>query len=138
MSPGQPSQCPISGPLTSCYLAIADSHLPRIGTLSTSSTLVGAPGPASSLPLEHARRLGQENRNLEDGIVHHRSRVFLFALLIASFGFAGCSGLVAGNNGNPPPPSTLVITNIQAGPITTSSSQVAWTTNVPANSSVDS
>src|SRR6267143_2504605 len=71
------------------------------------------------------------------GIVHHRSQGFLFALLIASFGFVGCSGLVAGNNGNPPPPSTLVITNIQAGPITTSSSQVAWITNVPANSSVD-
>src|SRR6266478_673153 len=94
-------------------------------------------GPASSLPLELARRLEQENKNLEDGIVHHRSRGFLFALLIASFAFVGCSGLVAGNNGNPPPPSTLVITNIQAGPITTSSSQVAWTTNVPANSSVD-
>ncbi len=93
-------------------------------------------GPASSLPLELARRLEQENKNLEDGIVHHRSRGFLFALLIASFAFVGCSGLVAGNNGNPPPPSTLVITNIQAGPITTSSSQVAWTTNVPANSSV--
>jgi hypothetical protein len=58
-------------------------------------------------------------------------------VLIASFVFAGCSGLVAGNNGNPPPPSTLVITNIQSGSVTTSSSQVVWTTNVPANSSVD-
>jgi hypothetical protein len=66
--------------------------------------------------------------------VHHRSRIFLFALLIASFGFAGCSGLVAGNSA---PPSTLVITNIQSGSVTTSSSQVVWTTNVPANSSVD-
>src|SRR5882672_4592210 len=71
------------------------------------------------------------------GIVHHRSGIFLFALLIASFGFVGCAGLVAGNNGNPPPPSTLVITNVQSGAITTSSSQVVWTTNIPANSSVD-
>jgi len=69
-------------------------------------------------------------------VVHYRSSV-IFVLLIASFGFVGCSGLVAGNNANPPPPSTLVITNVQSGSITTSSSQVAWTTNVPANSSVD-
>ena len=69
--------------------------------------------------------------------MHHRSRVFLIALLLASFAFVGCSGLVAGNNGNPPPPSTLDITNVQAASITTSSSQVVWTTNVPANSSVD-
>ncbi len=69
--------------------------------------------------------------------MHHRSGIFSFALLIASFGFVGCSGLVAGNNGNPPPPSTLVITNVQTASITTSSSQVVWSTNVPANSSVD-
>src|SRR2546427_582621 len=59
------------------------------------------------------------------------------AFLLAIFAFVGCSGLVAGNNGNPPPPSTLDITNVQAASITTSSSQVVWTTNVPANSSVD-
>ncbi len=67
--------------------------------------------------------------------MHHRSRVFLFALLLASFGFVGCSGLVAGNNANPP--STLVITNVQTPLVTAASSQVIWTTNVPANSSVD-
>src|SRR5229473_2259157 len=52
---------------------------------------------------------------------------------------SGCSGLVSSANstGNPPPPSTLVITNVQSGPVTTSSSQVVWTTNVPADSSVD-
>ncbi len=116
---------------------MADSHFNWIITISTSSTLVVAPGPASSLPLEHAKRLGQENRNLEDGIVHHRTRFFLFALLIASFGFVGCSGLVAGNNGNPPPPSTLVITNVQSTSVTTVSCQVVWTTSVPADSSVD-
>src|SRR6266478_2967841 len=49
---------------------------------------------------------------------------------------SGCTGLVSGAN-NSPPPSTLAITNIQTGEITTSSSQVLWTTNVPANSSVD-
>src|SRR5260370_34200373 len=135
-SHGQPRQCTISGRLTSCYLAIADSHLPRIRTISTSSTSDVALGPASSLPLEHARRLGQEKRNLEDGIVHYRSRVFLFALLLVSFGFVGFSGLVAWDNGNRRPSSTLVITNVQNGSVTTSSSQVVWTTNVPADSSV--
>src|SRR5229473_2992789 len=134
---GQPSQCPISGRLTSCYLAMGDSHFLWIRTYSTSSTLVAALGPTSSLSLEHARLLGQENRNLEDGIVHLRSGVFSFALLLASFSFVGCSGLVAGNNGNPLPPSTLIITNVQTGSVTTSSSQVVWTTNVLANSSVD-
>jgi hypothetical protein len=69
-------------------------------------------------------------------MAHHRSGVFLFALLIVSFGFVGCSGLVAGNNGNPAP-STLEITNVLTGPATTSSSQVDWTTNVPADSAVD-
>ena len=69
--------------------------------------------------------------------MHHRSGIFLFALLIASFGFVGCTGLVSGNNGNPPPPSTLVITNVQTGSVTTAGSQIIWTTNVPASSSVD-
>ena len=51
----------------------------------------------------------------------------------------GCTGLVSGasSSGNPPSPSTLVISNIQTGTITTSSSQIVWATNVPANSSVD-
>jgi hypothetical protein len=50
---------------------------------------------------------------------------------------SGCTGLVSGANTTPTPPSTLVITNVQTGTITTSSSQIVWTTNVPANSSVD-
>src|SRR5712692_5718165 len=52
---------------------------------------------------------------------------------------SGCSGLVSGTSstGNPPSPSTLVITNVQTGSVTTSSSQVVWITNVPADSSVD-
>src|SRR5258708_7013046 len=51
---------------------------------------------------------------------------------------SGCAGLVSGNTtSNPPPPLTLVITNVQNGSITVSSSQILWTTNVPANSSVD-
>src|SRR5216117_1651267 len=51
----------------------------------------------------------------------------------------GCTGLVSGasSSGNPPSPSTLVISNIQTATITTSSSQIVWATNVPANSSVD-
>src|SRR5437879_1704171 len=61
------------------------------------------------------------------------------AILILSAAFlSGCSGLVSSANstGNPPP-TTLDVTNVQAGSVTTSSSQVVWTTNVPANSSVD-
>ncbi len=69
--------------------------------------------------------------------MHRCSSIFLLVLLLGSFGLVGCSGLVAGNSGNPPPPSTLVITNVQSGSITTSSSQVVWTTNVLADSSVD-
>ena len=68
-------------------------------------------------------------------MAHHRSGVFLFALLIASFGFVGCAGLVAGN-GNPPP-TTLAITNVLTASATTSSCQVDWTTSVPADSAVD-
>jgi hypothetical protein len=58
-------------------------------------------------------------------------------LLLASFGLAGCSGLVtsAGNNGNPSP-TTLAITSVQAACPTASSCQVDWTTNVPASSTV--
>src|SRR5260370_27638745 len=48
---------------------------------------------------------------------------------------SGCSGLVSSAN-NPPPASTLVITNVQTGSVTTSSSHVVWTTNTPADSSV--
>jgi len=59
-------------------------------------------------------------------------------LLSCSAAFlSGCSGLVSSGNTTPPPPSTLSITNVQTASITTSSSQVVWTTNVPANSSVD-
>jgi hypothetical protein len=60
----------------------------------------------------------------------------IFALLIASFGFVGCSGLVsAGTNGNPSP-TTLAIASVQAACPTGSSCQIAWTTNVPADSTV--
>ena len=47
---------------------------------------------------------------------------------------SGCSGLVSTASTTP---STLDITNVQTASITTSSSQVVWATNVPANSSVD-
>jgi hypothetical protein len=57
-------------------------------------------------------------------------------VLIASFVFAGCAGLIAGNNGNPPP-TTLAITNVSIGAATTSSCQIDWTTNVVADSDVD-
>src|SRR6266849_6892232 len=68
--------------------------------------------------------------------MHYRSSV-IFVLLLASFGLAGCSGLVtsAGNNGNPSP-TTLAITSVQAACPTASSCQVDWTTNVAADSTV--
>src|SRR6266481_4911828 len=60
----------------------------------------------------------------------------LLLIALSSVALAGCSGLVTANNGGGSP-STLVITNVQTGSITTSGSQVVWTTNIPANSSVD-
>src|SRR2546422_51904 len=68
---GQSDQCPISVPWANKpmpefwppdQLLSGDSRLTLLWnrTISTSSTLVAALGPASSLPLEHARRLGQE------------------------------------------------------------------------------
>ena len=51
---------------------------------------------------------------------------------------SGCAGLVSGNTtSSPPPPSTLDITNVQVPTDTTSTSQIVWTTNVPADSAVD-
>ena len=60
------------------------------------------------------------------------------AILGCSAAFlSGCAGLVSGTNSTGGSPLTLVITSVQTGSITTTSSQVVWTTNVPANSSVD-
>src|SRR6266704_3391353 len=63
--------------------------------------------------------------------------VSVMILSLAAAFLSGCTGLVSGANTTPPPPSTLVISNVQTGSVTTSSSQVVWTTNVPANSSID-
>jgi len=65
--------------------------------------------------------------------------LLLSAVAAGTAMLGGCTGLVSGasSSGNPPSPSTLVISNIQTGTITTSSSQIVWATNVPANSSVD-
>ena len=64
--------------------------------------------------------------------------VFLsLASLVPLGAITGCAGVVSGGSPGVNPPSTLVITNVQSGPVTATSSQVVWTTNVPANSSVD-
>jgi len=66
-----------------------------------------------------------------------RGRVCATGVMILSSAAAflsGCTGLVSGANTTP---STLAITNVQTTSITTSGSQIIWTTNVPANSSVD-
>jgi len=56
---------------------------------------------------------------------------FSYLLWQLPVSFVGCSGLVSGNNGSPPPPAALDITNIQTVSVTTSSTQIVWTTNVP-------
>src|SRR5437879_10848798 len=65
----------------------------------------------------------------------------LAAILTALWGLslAGCAGVVSGSNttGTTSPPSSLDITNVQAAPAATSTAQIVWTTNVPADSSVD-
>src|SRR5438132_2236383 len=68
----------------------------------------------------------------------HGAGLAVLAMAVAVL-LSGCTGMVSSANspGNPPPPSPLVITNVQSGSVTTSSSQIVWTTNVPANSSVD-
>ncbi len=67
-----------------------------------------------------------------------RHGLLFSAVVLGTAMLNGCTGLVSGANttGNPPP-STLAITNVQTGAMTTSSSQIVWTTNVLANSSVD-
>src|SRR5467141_2927702 len=72
-------------------------------------------------------------KNLKGGVVATRA-----VILSCSAAFlSGCAGLVSSANSTGNPPSTLVITNVQTGSVTTASSQVIWTTNIPANSSVD-
>ncbi|PYT50361.1 MAG: hypothetical protein DMG43_14985, partial [Acidobacteria bacterium] len=62
----------------------------------------------------------------------------VLSLILVCTALAGCTGLVSGTSstGNPPP-SALYITNVQAASTTTSASQVVWTTNVAADSTVD-
>src|SRR5256886_5302932 len=65
--------------------------------------------------------------------------LLLSAVAAGTAMLGGCTGLVSGasSSGNPPSPSTLVISNSQTETITTYSSQLVWATNVPATSSVD-
>ena len=65
--------------------------------------------------------------------------VLLFVVAVAPIVLSGCGGLVsgAGTTGNPPQPSALTITNVQSLSATTSTSQIVWATNVPADSAVD-
>src|SRR5437899_8730702 len=81
-------------------------------------------------------RTGTEPSTRKAGSVL-RHGLLLSAVALGAAMLNGCTGLVSGTNstGNPAP-STLDITNVQTGSITTSSSQVLWTTNVASNSSV--
>src|SRR5262249_6706891 len=61
--------------------------------------------------------------------------MLLSLLVVASLVISGCAGLVTGQTAGP---STIVlsISNVQTSSTTTSGSQIIWTTNVPADSSV--
>jgi HYDIN/CFA65/VesB family protein/Ig-like domain-containing protein/SdrD B-like protein/immunoglobulin I-set domain protein len=61
--------------------------------------------------------------------------VLLAVLALVLVVLSGCAGLVSGTSTNLPP-STLSITNVQTTSLTTSTSQIVWTTNVPADSAV--
>ncbi|HET8925075.1 MAG TPA: choice-of-anchor D domain-containing protein [Candidatus Acidoferrum sp.] len=62
-------------------------------------------------------------------------RTLLAALALAPLTIiSGCAGLVSGNNTTPP--TTLTISNVQATSMTTSATQIVWSTNVPADSAV--
>lgn len=63
----------------------------------------------------------------------------LGAAIAAPVFLNGCAGITSASNTSapPPPPSTVNITNVQAASLTTSSSQIVWTTDVAANSQVD-
>jgi len=60
-------------------------------------------------------------------------------VLFGPIALSGCAGLVSGAAGanTTPPPSALQITNVQVASTTTSTCQIVWTTNVPADSGVD-
>jgi hypothetical protein len=61
--------------------------------------------------------------------------VLLAVLALVPVVLTGCAGLVSSSSTNPPS-SPLNITNVQAASTTTSTSQIVWTTNVPADSAV--
>lgn len=61
----------------------------------------------------------------------------LVLFMISCLGLVGCSGVVSGNGGTPPPPSGLTIANVQGAAATSSGFQVDWSTNNSANSGVD-
>jgi len=63
--------------------------------------------------------------------VHHRSSVFLLAMLLGSFGFIGLLRPGCWEQRESAPPVDAVITNVQSGSVTTSASQVVWTTKCP-------
>src|ERR1700741_454397 len=64
-------------------------------------------------------------------------QLLLVAAGVGSLVLGGCAGLVNGSSNTNTSPTALQITNVQVTSATTSTCQIAWTTNVPANSSVD-
>src|SRR5215831_4589628 len=62
--------------------------------------------------------------------------VLLLLLGSAPLVLGGCAGFVSGASTTTAPPTTVNITNVQAIAITTSGSQITWTTDVASNSVV--
>src|SRR5882672_7348102 len=105
----------------------------------------------SFAPTFSARRTGGDSmrgqaevRSRRDQACSKIARLLQHCALLCAVGAApilmnGCAGLTSASNTTapPPPPSTLNITNVQAASLTTTTSQIIWTTDVAANSQVD-
>src|SRR5712671_959856 len=105
----------------------------------------------SFAPTFSARRTGGDSMRGQAEVRSRREqgcskieRLLQHCTLLCAVGAApilmnGCAGLTSASNTTapPPPPSTLNITGVQAASLTTTTSQIIWTTDVAANSQVD-
>src|SRR5712671_1889579 len=105
----------------------------------------------SFAPTFSARRTGGDSMRGQAEVRSRREqgcskieRLLQHCALLCAVGAApilmnGCAGITSASNTTapPPPPSTLNITNVQAASLTTTTSQIIWTTDVAANSQVD-
>jgi HYDIN/CFA65/VesB family protein/glycosyl hydrolase family 123/carboxypeptidase family protein/Ig-like domain-containing protein len=102
------------------------------GVRARQSSHLRGPPP---VPSQRADLSPEEMRKVKTDVRGWVCAVGALILSCSTALLSGCSGLVSSPNNNPSP--TLLISNVQTGSVTTSGSQVIWTTSVPANSSVD-